>query len=112
MAKRLSHLDDSGRARMVDVSAKKDTKREAVARGTITMQPATLALIQSGGVAKGDVIATARLAGVMAAKHTHELIPLCHPLPLTHIDVGSTPDEARNAIDITATVRTTAKTGA
>jgi len=109
--KRLSHTDRAGRARMVDVSAKKDTKREAVARGTITMQPATLALIQSGGVAKGDVIAVARLAGVMAAKRTHELIPLCHPLPLTHIDVKISPDEKASALQIQATVRTTAKTG-
>ena len=109
--KRLSHTDRAGRARMVDVSAKKDTKREAVARGTITMQPATLALIQSGGVAKGDVIAVARLAGVMAAKRTHELIPLCHPLPLTHIDVKISPDEKASALQIEATVRTTAKTG-
>jgi len=109
--KRLSHTDRSGRARMVDVSAKKDTKREAVARGTITMRPATLALIQSGGVAKGDVIAVARLAGVMAAKRTHELIPLCHPLPLTHIDVKISPDKKAGALQIEATVRTTAKTG-
>jgi cyclic pyranopterin phosphate synthase len=109
--KRLSHLDRSGRARMVDVSPKKDTKREAVARGSITMQRATLALIQSGGVAKGDVIAVARLAGIMAAKRTHDLIPLCHPLPLTHIDVKITPDRKRSSLQIEATVRTTAKTG-
>lgn len=111
MKKRLSHIDRSGRARMVDVSAKKDTKREAVARGSIRMQPATLALIQSDGVAKGDVIATARLAGIMAAKRTHELIPLCHPLPLTHIDVDITIDKRQSALQIEATVRTTAKTG-
>ena len=108
---RLSHLDRSGRARMVDVSAKRDTKREAVARGSVRMRPATLALIQSGGVAKGDVIATARLAGIMAAKRTHELIPLCHPLPLTHIDVEITPDKKQSSLQIEATVRTTAKTG-
>ncbi len=111
MNKRLSHIDRSGRARMVDVSAKKDTKREAVARGSIRMQPATLKLIASGGVAKGDVIATARLAGIMAAKRTHELIPLCHPLPLTHIDVDITIDKRQSALLIEATVRTTAKTG-
>ena len=109
--KRLSHIDRFGRARMVDVSAKKDTARAAVARGTVRMQPETLALIQSGGVAKGDVIAVARLAGILAAKRTHELIPLCHPLALTHIDVVITPDEARNALEIEATVRTTGKTG-
>ena len=96
---------------MVDVSAKPDTKREAVARGSVVMQPETLALITSGGVPKGDVIAVARLAGVMAAKRTHELIPLCHPLPLTYIDVEITPDEKRNALAIEATVRTTGKTG-
>ena len=111
MTKRLSHLDDSGRARMVDISAKPDTAREAVARGTVRMQPETLALIQSGGVEKGDVIAVARLAGVMAAKRTHELIPLCHPLLLTDIDVEITPDEGENALQISATVRTTGKTG-
>ena len=111
MAKRLSHLDRSGRARMVDISAKKDTKREAVARGTIRMQPATLALIQTGGVTKGDVIAVARLAGIMAAKRTHELVPLCHPLLLTDIDVSITPDKRESALQIEATVRTTGKTG-
>ena len=96
---------------MVDISAKKDTRREAVARGTITMQPATLALIQSRGVPKGDVIDVARLAGIMAAKRTHELIPLCHPLPLTHIDVKISPDKKNSSLQIEATVRTTAKTG-
>ena len=110
-AKRLSHIDRSGRARMVDVSAKKDTRREAVARGTISMRPETLALIQSGGVAKGDVLAVARLAGIMAAKRTHELIPLCHPLLLTDIDVSITPDERASALRIEAVVRTTGKTG-
>ena len=111
MTDRLSHIDDAGRARMVDISAKADTAREAVARGTVRMQPETLALIQSGGMPKGDVIAVARLAGVMAAKRTHELIPLCHPLLLTDIDVEIVPDEAENALQISATVRTTGKTG-
>ena len=111
MSDSLSHIDEAGRARMVDVSAKADTAREAVARGTVRMQPETLALIQSGGVAKGDVIAVARLAGVMAAKRTHELIPLCHPLLLTDIDVEIVPDEAESALQISATVRTTGKTG-
>jgi cyclic pyranopterin phosphate synthase len=96
---------------MVDVSAKRDTKREAVARGSVRMLPKTLAQVQSGGVAKGDVIAVARLAGVMAAKRTHELIPLCHPLLLTDIDVSIVPDEAESALQIEATVRTTGKTG-
>ncbi len=111
MTKRLSHLDDAGRARMVDISAKADTAREAIARGTVRMQAKTLGLIQAGGVAKGDVIAVARLAGVMAAKRTHELIPLCHPLLLTDIDVAITPDEQESALQISATVRTTGKTG-
>jgi cyclic pyranopterin phosphate synthase len=96
---------------MVDVSAKRDTKREAVARGSVRMLAKTLAQVQSGGVAKGDVIAVARLAGVMAAKRTHELIPLCHPLLLTDIDVSIVPDEAESALQIEATVRTTGKTG-
>jgi cyclic pyranopterin phosphate synthase len=111
MPKRLSHVDSAGRARMVDVSAKADTKREAIARGSVTMSSETLALIQSGGVAKGDVLAVARLAGIMAAKRTHELIPLCHPLLLTDIEVSITPDEQESALQIEATVRTTGKTG-
>jgi cyclic pyranopterin phosphate synthase len=111
MAKRLTHTDRTGRARMVDVSSKRDTKREAVARARVHMQSETLELIQSGGVEKGDVIATARLAGVMAAKRTHELIPLCHPLLLTDIDVKITPDANGSSLDIEGTVRTTGKTG-
>ena len=108
---RPTHLDASGRPRMVDISAKADTAREAVARGSVYMKPQTLALVISGGAAKGDVLTTAQLAGVMAAKRTHELIPLCHPLLLTHIEVALQPDEGRSAIDITATVRSTGKTG-
>ena len=111
MADKLSHLDDAGRPRMVDVSAKAETAREATAKGSVYMTAETLALATSGGGAKGDVLTTARIAGIMAAKRTHELIPLCHPLPLTSIDVDLTPDESRCAIDITATVRTTARTG-
>jgi cyclic pyranopterin phosphate synthase len=111
MAKRLSHIDRKGRARMVDVSAKRDTKREAIARGSVRMRDETLALIQSGGVAKGDVLAVARLAGIMAAKRTHELIPLCHPLLLTDIDVTIMPDARAGALRIEAVVRTTGKTG-
>jgi cyclic pyranopterin phosphate synthase len=111
MKKRLSHIDSSGRARMVDVSAKADTKREAVARGLIVMEPETLALITSGGMPKGDVIAVARVAGIMAAKRTHELVPLCHPLALTHIDVELSPNSAQSSLEIEATVRTTGKTG-
>ncbi len=111
MSQELSHVDEQGHARMVDVSAKPDTQREAIARGMIRMEPETLAMIQAGGVPKGDVIGTARLAGVMAAKRTHDLIPLCHPLLLTNIDVDITPNEAESALDITGTVRTTGKTG-
>jgi len=96
---------------MVDVSSKRDTRREAVARGIVRTQAETLALIQSGGIEKGDVIATARLAGVMAAKRTHELIPLCHPLLLTDIDVQITPDAKESTLEIEAVVRTTGKTG-
>jgi cyclic pyranopterin phosphate synthase len=108
---KLSHLDAAGRARMVDVSAKKDTQREATARGRIVMRRETLALIAGGGIAKGDVLAVAQIAGVMAAKRTHELIPMCHPLMLTAIDVTLTPNDARTCIEIEATVRTTGKTG-
>jgi cyclic pyranopterin phosphate synthase len=96
---------------MVDISAKGNTAREATAKGIVYMSAETLALIVSGGAAKGDVLTTAQIAGIMAAKRTHELIPLCHPLPLTGIEVSLEPDEARGAIEITATVRTTAKTG-
>ena len=96
---------------MVDVTAKRETAREAVAAGTVRMQPETLALIQSGGVAKGDVIAVAQVAGVMAAKRTCELIPMCHPLLLTNVDVQIQPDEPESALQITATVRSTGKTG-
>src|SRR3990170_892737 len=97
---------------MVDISAKADTARVAVARGSVRMKPETLALIRSGGGEKGDVLATARLAGVMAAKRTHELIPLCHPLLLTDIDVALEPDEGDSAVRIEATVKVTGKTGA
>jgi cyclic pyranopterin phosphate synthase len=107
--KKLSHLDNAGRPRMVDVSGKEDTAREATAKGVVHMSAETLKLATSGTGAKGDVLTTARLAGIMAAKRTHELIPLCHPLPLTGIDVQLKP--GKGAIEITATVRTTAKTG-
>ncbi|MCH7809582.1 MAG: cyclic pyranopterin monophosphate synthase MoaC [Chloroflexi bacterium] len=106
----LSHLDDAGRPRMVDVSGKAETAREAVARGSVFMSAGTLRLAVGGG-AKGDVLTTAQIAGVMAAKRTHDLIPLCHPLPLSGIDVSLEPDEKRGSVEITATVRTTAQTG-
>lgn len=96
---------------MVDVSAKKATAREATARGSVYLAAETLRLATTGAGKKGDVLTTARLAGIMAAKRTHELVPLCHPLPLTAIEVEVSPDEGRSALDITATVRTTAPTG-
>ena len=108
---RLSHIDATGRARMVDVSAKSETKREAIARGRIVMRRETLALIAEGGLPKGDVPAVAQIAGMMAAKRTHELIPMCHPLLLTGIDVRLTPNDGRSCIEIEAAVRTTGKTG-
>ena len=110
-ARKLSHLDRRGRARMVDVSPKAVTVREAVARGEVTMHPATLSLIAAGVLPKGDVLAVARLAGIMAAKRTADLIPLCHPLPLAHADVELTPDPARACVRIEARVRVEARTG-
>jgi len=110
MANELSHLDERGAARMVDVSGKADTNRVATAEALVRMKPETLALIQSGGVPKGDVLATARIAGIMAAKRTAELIPLCHPLPITGVAVDLLPD-GDSTLQITATVRTTGKTG-
>jgi cyclic pyranopterin phosphate synthase len=107
----LSHFDATGKAAMVDVTAKPETNRTATARARIVMQPATLALIQAGTAAKGDVLGVARLAGIMAAKRTADLIPLCHPLPLTQVTVDLTPDPAANAVEIAATVRTAGRTG-
>lgn len=107
----LSHLDSEGRAHMVDVGAKDVTWREAVARATVEMQAETLRLITASELPKGDVLAVARLAGIMAAKRTPDLIPLCHPLLLTHVAVTVTPDQARNAILIEATVRNRGQTG-
>ncbi len=112
----LSHLDDEGKARMVDVGAKPDTERVAVARGRVVMRPETLALILAGAAKKGDVLAVAQIAGIQAAKRAHELIPLCHPLLLTHVEVLLTPREAATpgeeaAVEIEAAVRSTGKTG-
>src|SRR5205823_13695259 len=109
--RRLTHLDHAGRARMVDVSAKRVTVREAVARGVVAMQPRTLARIAAGALPKGDVLAVARLAGIMAAKRTADLIPLCHPLPLSHVDVELTPDSAGARVRIEARVAVEARTG-
>jgi len=108
---KLSHVDEQGRVRMVDVGSKPDTERVAVAKGEIIMRPETLALIQEGGIPKGDVLAVAQVAGVMAAKRVAELIPMCHPLLLTHVQVDFAPDEERSLIEIAATVKTTGKTG-
>jgi cyclic pyranopterin phosphate synthase len=111
LSSKLTHLDEAGAATMVDVTDKADTDRVATAEGLVVMRPETLALIVSGGVPKGDVIATARIAGIMAAKRTHDLIPLCHPLPITKVAVDLTPDDALPGLRITATVRVSGKTG-
>jgi cyclic pyranopterin phosphate synthase len=105
----LTHLNESGHAHMVDVSAKPETARTATAKARITMRPETLALITAGTAPKGDVLAAARLAGIMAAKRTSDLIPLCHPLPISAAEIVLTPTET--GVDITATIRTTGRTG-
>lgn len=105
----LSHVTASGDAHMVDVSAKDVTTRSATARGRISVNDAALSALRDGSVAKGDVMATARIAGIMAAKRTADLIPLCHPLPLAGVSIDIMPDEA--GVDVTATVRTAARTG-
>ena len=107
----LTHLDDEGRARMVDVGAKPVTQREAVARGFLTVQPETLHLIQQGLMKKGDVLSIAQLAGIMGAKKTSDLIPLCHPLPLDRVSLDLDLDQSQNRINVTATASTSAKTG-
>lgn len=106
----LTHFDAQGRAVMVDVGAKPETDRAATARARVVMQPATLALIREGSARKGDVLGTARLAGIMAAKRTADLIPLCHPLPITAVTVDLAPS-GENTVEIEATVRTTGRTG-
>lgn len=111
MTKRLTHLDESGRARMVDVGEKAVTVRVAVARGRVAMQPETLRLIVEGDMKKGDVLTVAQVAGIMAAKRTSELIPLCHPLLLNKVDVVCTPNPAADCVDIEATVRVSGVTG-
>ena len=108
---RLSHLDKQGKARMVDVSEKTPTEREAVAKGSVSMKPATIKLIKDGAVPKGDVIAAARIAGIMAAKKTAELIPLCHPLAITSVTVDMTIHEKKSRMDIVAKVKTVGQTG-
>jgi cyclic pyranopterin phosphate synthase len=111
MIKKLSHLDEKGNARMVDVTRKAATARTAVARGKIIMQAGTLALIEVGAMQKGDVLGIARIAGIMAAKRTSDLIPLCHPLMLTDIDVRFSPNHSQGELTIEATVCTVGKTG-
>ena len=108
---KLTHFDEDGAARMVDVTAKEETAREAVAEGRIFMQPETLALILDRKVAKGDVFGVARIAGIMAAKKTPELIPLCHPLNLSSVNIDFEPDQTQHSVLIRATVKITGKTG-
>ncbi len=108
---KLTHFNQSGEAHMIDVGAKAVTHRIAVAEGRIVMQPETLKLIEGSGHKKGDVLGIARIAGIMAAKRTAELIPLCHPLNLTHIAIDFTPLDDKNAIQCRATVTTDGKTG-
>jgi cyclic pyranopterin phosphate synthase len=107
----LTHLDKEGRLQMVDVGGKEDVERVAVAKGEVSMRPETLRLIAEGGVPKGDVLAVAQVAGIMAAKRTPDLIPLCHPLLLTKVDVEFHIDEEASRIEITATARCRGKTG-
>ena len=111
MSPTLSHLDAGGKAHMVNVGDKPESERVAVAAGEITMRPETLAIVRQGSLAKGDVLTVAQLAGILGAKRTSELIPLCHPLPLSQIDVSLALDDNLPGVTITATVRTTARTG-
>jgi len=111
MSSDLTHLDERGRARMVDVSEKADTVRIATARGRVLMRRETLELIRTGGVKKGDVLAIAQVAGVMGAKKTSDLIPLCHPLPISGVDLAFELDDEALAVEITARVRVVGKTG-
>jgi cyclic pyranopterin phosphate synthase len=108
---KLSHFDDQGQAHMVDVSDKDVTSRIATAKGRVLMKAETLAMIMDGSAKKGDVLGAARLAGIMGAKKTPDLIPLCHPLPITKVAVALTPIKADNAVEIEATVKTTGQTG-
>lgn len=106
-----THFDAQGNAVMVDVTAKAETERVAVARGSVLVSPATMAMIQAGGLKKGDVLAVAQLAGIMGAKRTPDLIPLCHPLALTSVKVELSLDPGRNAVDIEATCKLAGRTG-
>jgi cyclic pyranopterin phosphate synthase len=111
MTEKLTHLDEQGRARMVDVGAKPDTERIAIARGEVHMKKGTLDLIRASQIKKGDVLTVAQIAGISAAKRTSELIPLCHPLALNKVDVDLVLDDALPGVVITATAKTTGKTG-
>jgi len=111
MAEKLTHFDERGAARMVDVAAKAETHRVAVAGGSIRMLPATFALVRDGNAKKGDVLGVARVAGIQAAKRASELIPLCHPVPLTSVSVDFSLDEAASRVECKATVECTARTG-
>jgi cyclic pyranopterin phosphate synthase len=108
---RLTHFDEKGNARMVDVSEKSETERVATAKGSVVMAPETLALIKSGGVKKGDVLSVAQLAGIMGAKRTPDLIPLCHPLALSSVSVELVLDEVRSTVEIAATCKLKGRTG-
>ncbi len=110
-AKTLTHLSSRGEARMVDVAAKSVTEREAVAEGRVIMQPKTLAIVRQGDAKKGDVLGAARIAGILAAKRTHELIPLCHPLPIAKVEVELQPDARLPGVVVTARVKVSGKTG-
>ena len=109
--KKLTHMDESGRPKMVDITEKPDTHRQAVARGLVRMQPDTLELIKKGSTAKGDVLSVAQLAGIMAAKQTPDLIPLCHPLLIGDVGIEFNIDEKESTVEITTTVESTGKTG-
>jgi cyclic pyranopterin phosphate synthase len=111
MTEKLTHFDERGAARMVDVAAKAETHRVAVAGGRIRMLPATLELVAAGGAKKGDVLGVARVAAIMAAKRTSELVPLCHPVPLTSVAVEFSLDREASAVECRATVECTARTG-
>jgi len=106
-----SHMDKDGNARMVDVSAKGETQRTAIVRGTVRLAPATLALLKQNALPKGDVLTTAKIAGIQAAKRTADLIPMCHPLPISYVDIRFTVIDETSCIDLECEVRTTYKTG-
>jgi len=110
-AKKLTHIDRKGAARMVDVSEKPETSRSATAKGRVTMKPATLKLILEDGLKKGNALEVARLAGIMAAKRTSDLIPLCHPLAIAKVEVDLLPDTKKSSVEVVATVKVTGQTG-